>query len=65
MPKIKTRRCAAKRFRVVGNGRIKCGKTNKRHLLSNRTTKRKRQLRRPGVVPPTLERAVRRQIPYA
>ena len=64
MPKIKTRRCAAMRFRIVGNGRIKCGKANKRHLLSNRTTKRKRQLRAPGVVPAGLERSIHRQIPY-
>lgn len=64
MPKIKTRRCAAKRFRIVGNGRIKCGKTNRRHLLSNRTTKRKRQLRAPGAVDPTLQRAIHRQMPY-
>jgi len=65
MPKIKTRRCAAKRFKVTGSGRLKCGKANKRHLLSGKTTKRKRQLRKPGGVDPTMDRAVRRQIPYA
>jgi large subunit ribosomal protein L35 len=65
MPKIKTRRCAAKRFKVTGKGRIKCGKANRRHLLVNKTTKRKRQLRAPGGVHPTMERAVKRQVPYA
>ena len=64
MPKIKTRRAAAKRFKITGSGRIKCGKANKRHLLSGRTTKRKRQLRKPGVVPATLQNFVREQMPY-
>jgi len=65
MPKIKTRRGAAKRFKITGSGRIKCGKANRRHLLVNKTTKRKRHLRAPGGVDATLDRAIRRQIPYA
>ena len=65
MPKIKTRRAAAKRFRVTGSGRIKCGKVNHRHLLVNKATKRKRQLRKQGTVPAALVHFVKRQIPYA
>jgi len=65
MPKIKTRRAASKRFRISGSGRIKCGKANRRHLLVAKTTKRKRQLRAPGDVPAQLDRAIRRQMPYA
>jgi large subunit ribosomal protein L35 len=65
MPKIKTRRAAAKRFKVTGSGRIKCGHAGKRHLLSHKTTKRKRQLRGLGEVPAVLERFARNQIPYA
>jgi large subunit ribosomal protein L35 len=65
MPKIKTRRATAKRFRVTGGGRIKCVKANRRHLLVGRTTKRKRQLRSPGSVPDVLEHFIRQQMPYA
>lgn len=65
MPKIKTRRGAAKRFKITGKGRIKCGKAGKRHLLVSKTTKRKRHLREPGGVDKTLVRAIKRQIPYA
>jgi large subunit ribosomal protein L35 len=65
MPKIKTRRAAAKRLKVTGSGRIKCGKANRRHLLEHKTTKRKRQLRAPATVPDTLKRFAKRQIPYA
>ncbi len=64
MPKQKTRRAAAKRFKIMANGRIKCGKAGKRHLLSSKTTKRKRQMREPGVVPAGLQRMVHEQMPY-
>lgn len=64
MPKIKTRRATAKRVKIVGKGRMKCGKAYVRHLLVSKTTKRKRHLRQPGVVPETLERAVRKMLPY-
>lgn len=65
MPKQKTRRAAAKRFKVMANGRIKCGRAGKRHLLSGKTTKRKRQLRTGGKVPPGLIKMAHAQIPYA
>jgi len=45
MPKMKTRRCTAKRFRVGGSGRIKVGKAYHSHILSKKRTKRKRGLR--------------------
>lgn len=64
MPKIKTRRATAKRVKIVGNGRMKCGKAYRRHLLVAKTTKRKRHLRRPAGVPETLERAVKKMLPY-
>lgn len=63
MPKQKTRRAAAKRFKVMGSGRIKCGKTKHRHLLSNRSTKMKRQSRGLGGIPDVLEHFVRRMLP--
>ncbi len=64
MPKIKTRRAAAKRLKISGSGRIKCGKAGHRHLQSGKTTKRKRQLRAAGIVPAQLVKAVNRQLPY-
>lgn len=65
MPKIKTRRCAAKRFKITGSGRIKCGKAYRRHLLVNKTTKNKRSLRSPGTVDDTMQHKIRALIPYA
>ncbi len=50
MPKMKTRRGAAKRFKVAGSGRIKRNKANHRHMLIRRTNKVKRNMRRPGVI---------------
>jgi len=51
MPKPKTNKSVKKRFRVSGTGKIKRNKSNKRHLLAGRTSKRKRQLRRPEILP--------------
>ena len=46
MPKIKTRRGAAKRFKFTGTGKIKRHKANASHILTKKTTKRKRGLRK-------------------
>jgi large subunit ribosomal protein L35 len=51
MPKMKTNKSVKKRFRVTGTGRIKRNRANKRHLLSGRTAKRKRQLRKAVILP--------------
>ena len=48
MPKIKTKRGAAKRFKVRPSGIIKFNRSNRRHLLTTKTTKVKRQSRRSG-----------------
>ena len=45
MPKIKTNRAAAKRFRKTASGKYKCGHANKSHILTKKATKRKRNLR--------------------
>ena len=50
MPKIKTNRGAAKRFRRTGNGGFKCGQSHRRHILTKKSTKRKRQLRSPATI---------------
>jgi large subunit ribosomal protein L35 len=46
MPKMKVKSAAKKRFKKVGNGKIKRGKAFRRHLLNHKTTKSKRQLRK-------------------
>lgn len=49
MPKQKTHKGAKKRFKVTGNGKVMRQKCGRRHLLSHKRAKRKRQLRRPRV----------------
>ena len=50
MPKMKTRRGAAKRFKLTGSGRIKRNKANHRHMLIRRANKAKRKKRQSGIV---------------
>jgi large subunit ribosomal protein L35 len=64
MPKMKTHRGAAKRFSVTGTGKIKRSKANTSHILTPKTTKRKRQLRKSAILDKTNEKALRKMIPY-
>ncbi len=48
MPKMKTKKAAAKRFTLTANGKVKYKKMNLRHILTKKTTKRKRNLRKAG-----------------
>ncbi len=64
MPKIKTRRGAAKRFKVTGSGQIVRGKAYRRHILTKMTRKRKRHLRQKTLVASSDVANVRKQIPY-
>ena len=64
MPKIKTNRGAAKRFKRTGNGGLKCGHSHRRHILTKKSTKRKRQLRATNSVHPSDLRMANRMIPY-
>lgn len=50
MPKIKTKKNFAKRFKITGSGKVKRRKAGKGHLLAHKTTKRKRNLRKSGIV---------------
>lgn len=65
MPKIKTNRGAAKRFKITGSGKVRRQKSNKSHILTKKSPKRKRNLRKSGLVDSTNMRAVRRMLPYA
>ena len=60
MPKLKTNRGAAKRFKVTASGKIKRNKAYRNHLLTKKTTKRKRNLRKSGLVDTTNTKAVKR-----
>ena len=65
MPKMKTKKGAAKRFKVRGSGSIKRAGAYKRHILTKKTTKRKRQMRRRSAVNSTNTAAVRAMLPYS
>ena len=62
MPKLKTHKGIKKRFRVTAKGKVVHRKANTSHLLSHKTTKRKRKLRRPAVVAPVEARRIRRAL---
>lgn len=65
MPKMKTRRAAAKRYSVTGSGKIKYKKQGLRHILSKKTTKRKRHLRKEGILSAAEQKRARRLLPYS
>ena len=62
MPKQKTRRGAAKRFRLTGTGKLKRNKANHRHMLVRRSKSVKRKMRKTGLVCKSDERKVRRML---
>jgi len=64
MPKIKTHRGAAKRFSLTGTGKIRRNKAFASHILTTKTTKRKRNLRQSAVLDHTNEKAIKKLIPY-
>ena len=65
MPKMKTKRAAAKRFKPRASGSIKRAHATKRHILTKRTTKNKRQLRGTMNVHDTNVDSVKAMLPYA
>lgn len=64
MPKMKTHRGAAKRFRVTKSGLVKRGKAYKSHILNKKSTKRKRNLRKGTYISAAEQKNVRELIPY-
>ncbi len=65
MPKMKTKSGAKKRFRVRGSGSVKRSQAGKRHILTKKSTKNKRQLRGPAGVHATNANTVAAMLPYA
>ena len=65
MPKMKSKRSAAKKSSLTGTGKVKYKKMNLRHILTKKTTKRKRNLRHSGILSEADSAKVRKQmLPY-
>lgn len=65
MPKLKTNKGAQKRFRVTKNGKIKHGKSKRRHLLEWKSAKKNRSSRKAAYVHPSDEFHIRQLLPYS
>jgi len=65
MPKVKSVSGAKKRFRKTASGKFKLNHANKSHILTKKTTKRLRKLRKGLIADKTNERALKRMLPYA
>lgn len=64
MPKLKTHRGAAKRFSLTATGRVKRSKAYASHILTTKTKKRKRNLRKSTLLDETNERSIKKILPY-
>ncbi|OGA21701.1 MAG: 50S ribosomal protein L35 [Betaproteobacteria bacterium RIFCSPLOWO2_02_FULL_67_19] len=64
MPKVKTKKSAAKRFKIRAGGSIKRSQAYLRHILTKKSTKRKRHLRGTTNVHDSNKRAIRAMLPY-
>ena len=64
MPKIKTCRAAAKRFKKTGTGKIMRNKAYKSHILTKKSTKRKRYLRKAIITDSTNVKNMKKVLPY-
>ena len=64
MPKLKTNRAAAKRFKATGTGKLKRNKAYKSHILTKKTTKRKRNLRHATITDATNVKNMKKVLPY-
>ena len=65
MPKIKTRRAAAKRFTAKGSGEFRRNKAYKRHMIEKQSPKRKRNLRKAALADTSDYKRIRKMLPYA
>lgn len=66
MPKLKTKKAVAKRFKVTGTGKLKRNKSNTQHLLGSKSTKRKRNLRKATLTDKSVVGTYKKKLlPYA
>ncbi len=64
MPKLKTKRSAAKRFTKTGSGKFMFNKEGRSHILTKKSRKRKRNLRKRGVIDESMVKSIKRMMPY-
>lgn len=64
MPKLKTHKGAAKRFRLTATGKVKRGHSHARHILTKKTSKRKRNLDIDALVAEADQKPTKRMLPY-
>ncbi|MCA9531255.1 MAG: 50S ribosomal protein L35 [Myxococcales bacterium] len=64
MPKMKTKRAAAKRFKVTGTGRIRRASAGKQHMMRGKSANRLRRLKKNAMVDPADAPSIARLIPY-
>lgn len=64
MPKMKTNRAAAKRFRITGSGKVRRSKSGLNHMMQEKSRKRLRRLRKNDTVHGALEKRVKLLLPY-
>ncbi|MCR5452734.1 MAG: 50S ribosomal protein L35 [Lachnospiraceae bacterium] len=64
MPKMKTKKSAAKRFSKTGTGKLKRNKAYKSHILTKKSTKRKRNLRKAAITDSTNVKNMKKILPY-
>lgn len=64
MPKLKTHRGAAKRFKKTASGKFKRAKAYRSHILTHKSSKRMKQLRKGGLVDKTNEEGINKLLPY-
>ena len=65
MPKMKSKSGAKKRFKVTGTGKFKRSQKGKRHILTKKSQKQKRQLRKGAMVHESQEHQIRAMLPHA
>ena len=64
MPKLKTRKCISKRLKRTGTGKFLFAKPGRRHLMTGKSGKRKRHMRRDAVMPSAQLRRIAKALPY-
>jgi large subunit ribosomal protein L35 len=65
VPKMKTKKAAAKRFRVTGKGRVRRPKAGGNHGMQEKSRKRLRRLRKNDMIHPAFEKHIKRLLPYS
>ena len=64
MPKLKTRKCAAKRLKMTGTGKFRHNKAGARHIMTKKSPKRKLRLGKDGAVSSAEKRRIKAALPY-